>query len=140
MARMESPERKERVSARIGGIRLEKFEKHIDETGESKSELIRKGIDAILSGTMVESTPPLHPPAENHLEYGYRQLFKAANADGYVKSDTAKRVCSGGPENIAKSEVYDLVLKKLLRRGYIKRTSNLYGDTAYKLTGWNNEE
>lgn len=60
----------------------------------------------------------------------------AANADGVVAGDTARRVCSGGPSNISKSEVPDLLLKPLRRMGYIRRRSNIYGDEAYVLVGW----
>lgn len=60
----------------------------------------------------------------------------AANADGVVAGDTARRVCSGGPNNIGKSEVADLLLKPLRRMGYIRRRSNSYGDEASVLVGW----
>lgn len=137
MARMESPEeRYENVSARLSGSRLERFEAYVDQSDESKSAVIRDGIDAVTTGEVDTESTPLRPPTEDRLAWAYDRLCKVANADGIVSGESARRVCSGGPQNISKKETTDLILKPLRRRGYIRRQANIYGDEAYQLVGW----
>ena len=137
MGRMESPEENyQRISARLSGSRLEQFEAYLEEHDASKSDVIRKGIDAVVSRSNDDHGLPLAPPSDDRLEHAYRRLCAVANKNGIVRGDSARRVCSGGPESIGKAEVPDLILRPLSRRGYVRRRANIYGGEAYKLVGW----
>ena len=134
---MESPEENyQRISARLSGSRLEQFEAYLEEHDASKSDVIRKGIDAVVSRSNDDHGLPLAPPSDDRLEHAYRRLCAVANKNGIVRGDSARRVCAGGPESISKTEVPDLILRPLSRRGYVRRRANIYGGEAYKLVGW----
>ena len=127
------------VSAKIDGELLEQFDEwwgNADEI-ESRSEALRQLMrDAV--GTPTYTSTPLAPPTDDEtLEYGYRQLCRAANKDGIVREETALQVCCGGPRNLSKDEVKPLVLHKLADKGYLRFTSDFYGTNRIKLNGWN---
>ena len=138
MSRMESPEENyERVTVRLSGDRLDRFEEFLEAGDASKSDVVRKGIDAVVaSDTHDERGPPFRPPTEDRLARGYRKLYRNANADGVIGEEAARRVCSGGPDGLSKTEVKTSILKPLHRRNYLKRVANIYGDSAYRINGW----
>jgi len=90
-------------------------------------------------GGTPEYITPLEPPRNETLARGYKRLCQAANANGIVRSETAKKTCTNGPQNLSKNGVGALVPKPLDRRGYIRLRSNLYGTNAWKLVGWEDD-
>lgn len=102
---------------------------------DSRSDAIRGLMRKAIGGTP-EYVTPLEPPRNDRLARGYKRLCQASNANGVVRRDTAQKACTNGPQNLSKEEVDALVLKPLDRRGYITLQSNLYGDSAWKIVGW----
>jgi len=78
---------------------------------------------------------PLRPPVEEDLEKSYRVLCDLANKDGIVRDKTAKSVLASRL-GIDQNEVMPMILKKLHRRNYLRRQSNLQGSVTWKLNGW----
>jgi len=138
MSRMESPdENYERVSVRLSGDRLDRFEEFLEEHDASKSAVVRRGIDAVTSGPVAtEQGPPFAEPDEDRLARAYRKLYRNANTDGVIGDDAARRVCAGGSEGYSKAEVKTALLRPLHKRGYLRRMANIYGDAAWRINGW----
>ena len=127
-------------SFRIEADLLDDFDDWVDDSGHSsRSKAIRELIRETVKQRSVHETP-LIPPMEERLAVAYRRLCMTANRDGVIKEDRAKRVCAGGPEQLSKNDVADLVLRPLQERGYLRRRTNLRGDTAWKLNGWERNE
>ena len=105
---------------------------------DSRSEAIR-GLMRNAVGSTPEYVTPLEPPRNERLARGYKRLCQAANKNGVVRRDSARKACTNGPQNLSKQEVDALVLEPLDRRGYITLQSNLYGDSAWKIVGWDTD-
>lgn len=123
------------LSAKVDGSLIEAFDQWC-ESGDisSRSEGVRVLLRDAVDGHAPQGLPR-QPPVDDQLDYAYRQLVDAANGDGIVPVRGAKRVCSGGPRNMSKQEVFDMALKPLMRRGYLRRRSDLYGHTAFEVLG-----
>jgi Arc/MetJ-type ribon-helix-helix transcriptional regulator len=108
-----------------------------DSTYDSRSEALRQ-----LMAEASESTPdtgtPLAPPSEERLATAYERLCDYANRNGWVRDEAAKSGLAS-VLNLGKSEVQHAVLKKLSRRGYVRRQNNVYGDASWKIVGWDDD-
>jgi len=125
-----------RPSVRIHEDLLSTFDEWVEESEhDSRSKAIRALMREAVDDSPAAATP-LQPPAEERLAAPYRKLVKATLRDGLVPHQMALRVCAGGPENLSKSEVPDLVLRPLQRRGYLSRECNIYGEAAWRLVRW----
>jgi Arc/MetJ-type ribon-helix-helix transcriptional regulator len=125
-----------RPSVRIHEDLLESFDEWVEDSEhDSRSKAIRALMREAVDDSP-EAATPLQPPAEERLAAPYRKLCRAASRDGLVPHQTALRVCAGGPENLSKGEVTDLVLRPLQRRGYLTREGNIYGESAWRLVRW----
>jgi hypothetical protein len=111
----------------------ERYRAEVDSMSGDIEEYIR---ERVTSDPDCHDTPPI-PPVKPRRHRGYKTLRAPASRSGIVRDDTARRVVSGGPENIAKSEARALVLKQLHREGYIRPVGSPYTDDSYwKLNGW----
>jgi hypothetical protein len=106
---------------------------------DSRSAALR-GLMRDATDRPLDTGTPLVPPDDELLGESYRKLCRASTGDGVIKHERARRVLAGGPENLSKSDVLDMVLRPLHRRGYLLRRANLYGATAWKLVGWDEAE
>ncbi|MCD2202760.1 hypothetical protein [Halobacterium sp. KA-6] len=121
------------ITVRVDENLKERYRTEVDSMSGDIEEYIREKVNSEPDGY----DTPLIPPTEPRLARGYRKLCAAATSNGNVRDDTACRIVSGGPENIAKSEAKDLVLKQLHRRGYIRPTGSPYTSESYwKLNHW----
>lgn len=127
------------VSAKLKGDLGERFEQYVEETGATKTDVIKKGIKLVLAEAeqLAGDELPLEPPSDSQLAHGYQRLVMASNSNGVIKGSVARRVTTNGPNNLAKTETRDLVLRPLHDRGYLKRVSSVYGDEAWELVGFN---
>jgi len=115
----------------------DEFEEIADERDSSRSEMIRQFVkDCVREPD--EPDTPLFPPADDRLATAYKRLVALSNDDGVARDQHAKSVL-GSVLGISKEEVEPVVLLDLQRRGYVRRLSNLYGRTSWKLVGWNSE-
>ena len=114
--RLVGAEKSTTITVRLDEELKERYRSKVDSMSGDLEEYIR---EAVNSGPEKRVTP-IVPPAKPRLRCGYEQLCAAASRNGVVRDDTATRVVSGGPENIAKNESRDLALKQLHRDGYIR--------------------
>lgn len=114
---------------------VEQFDDWIESSEySSRSEAMRELIAQAADGPADYHTPR-QPPAEDRLATAYRRLCGAATGNGVVRDDSAKTVVSSAL-SIPKKEVVPTVLKKLCRRGYLRRNGNVYGDVSWHVIGW----
>lgn len=127
-------------SIRIHADLLDEFDEWVEQSDHSdRSKAVRALMRDAMGGTPADDLMPLDPPYDELLADAYRRLCRAAYPDGFVRKDTARRVCSGGAENLSKQEVPGMVLHPLRKRGYLR----LQGDsfvigkhTKWKIVGW----
>lgn len=97
---------------------------------EALRQLMREAAEApTLRGT------PLVPPSDDQLATAYQRLCAVANDDGIVRSKTADSVLAA-MLGVSATEVESLVLKPLQERRYIFQRSDVYGNHAWKINGW----
>jgi len=128
-------------SVRVQEDLLDEFDEWADENYGGRSEAIRTFMrDAVAGGVDEEDLTPLQEPREELLNESYRELCafcrRSGSTSGIVQDSTARRVCSGGSEGLAKEDIDTSILQPLQRRGYIRRLSNVYGVTSWRLVGW----
>jgi hypothetical protein len=124
------------ITVRVDGATKEKYRDQVDSMSGDLEAYIRSRV----ADTREPEDTPLIPPREPRLERGYKRLCAAATQHGHVPDETARRVTSGGRENIGKSETKDLVLAPLNRRGYIRPIGSVFArKSAWKLNGWDDE-
>ena len=134
-------ERAKRTSIRVHEELLEEFDELVEERNSTRTDQIRRLMQLEVQRSNNEGyQTPLRPPLDGQLAYGYERLCQASNASGVIKGSVAEKVTTNGPNNLAKSETRHLVLRPLQRRGYIRRMSNLYGDEAYRIVGWEDDD
>lgn len=130
-------------SLRVHRNLLDDFDEWAEENHGNRSAALRELMKSAIDGEAVTHTTPRKPPEEDMLADAYRSLCHLARAKGstkgYVRESTARRIVSGGPENIAKDETRDLILQPLVKRGYLRRVGNAVGDTSYRIHGWDDE-
>lgn len=138
MARMESPVRHQTVTVKVDPDALDEFDDWWDgqTDHQNRSEALRELIRNCGRTGGSGQTLPLSPPADDDLEWAYRRLAVAANGDGVIPDAMARRVCAGGRAGYSKEEARDLLLRPLHKSNYLRRSANVYGDCAWKLTGW----
>ncbi|ACV46627.1 ribbon-helix-helix domain-containing protein [Halomicrobium mukohataei] len=100
----------------------------------SRSEALRT-LMAQTCDTEHDNTTPLAPPQDDRLGTAYKRLCEHASPEGYVRGSVALTLLAS-VLNIPKSEIRTQVLRKLHKRGYLRRQNNVYGDTSYQLMGW----
>lgn len=131
-------QRRKQVKFRAPEDVVEEFDQWVDDRDMSRSEALRSHMRACVSGGQSYDTP-CQPPTDNErLETAYRRLCAVANADGLIREDTVTSILAS-VLGISKAETKPMVLKPLLKRGYITRQSNIYGDTSYRVAGWNDD-
>lgn len=128
-------------SIRVQEDLLAEFDEWASENHNGRSEAIRTFMREAVGGDVsAEDLTPLQPPREELLSDSYRKLCAFARRSGsdagIVRTDTAERICSGGAEGLSKEDVDTSVLRPLHRRGYLRRLGNVYGESAWKLVGW----
>ena len=124
------------ITVRVDEATKERFRAEVDSMSGDLEAYIRDRV----SGDPEPEETPLIPPRKPRLARGYKRLCAAASQSGRVRDDTARRVTSGGSENISKADSIDMVLKPLRRRGYILPSGSIFAQDSYwKLNGWNDE-
>jgi len=128
-------------SLRVQEDLLAEFDEWAEENHGSRSKAMRAFMrDAVGGGVEAEDLTPLQPPREDLLAESYRKLCafcrRSGSTSGIVQDDTARRLCSGGSESLSKEDADTSVLRPLQRRGYLRRLSNVYGESSWKLIGW----
>ena len=127
MARMQSPERATTVSAKITGSRLDQLEEYCEDRGCAKSEVIRKGIDAVTGEP--EKISGRVPPTEDDLATAWKALLRLTNGGGWVKQDRCLSYLAQRVPDYNKSTVYGGLLRPLSQRGYIRLAGDYEGLT-----------
>jgi hypothetical protein len=123
------------ISVRVDEATKDEYQERVDSMSGDLADYINERV-----GSQDYDTP-LQPPYNPRLARGYKRLVDAATENGHIRGDTARRVVSGGPNNISKDEAIDLVLKPLHRNGYIKPTGTILSQRQYwELNGWNRGE
>jgi hypothetical protein len=136
MSRM-NPSGSATVSLKADGELVESFDEWVESSSYgSRSAALRGLMREAVDGSPTTGTP-LVPPSDDLLAESYRKLSRAANGDGVIRDDRAKRLLAGGSNNLSKGDVTDMVLLPLREMGYLRRRANLRGETAWKLNGWN---
>ena len=131
MARMESPDRSTTVSAKVSGTRLEQLESYCDEHDIAKSEVIRRGIDAVVGQRTDDSAGRSAPTDDERLADAWRALRRLTNGGGeWVRQD---RACAHLAQRISdydKNTVYGGLLRPLSDRGYLRLAADAQGRSA----------
>jgi len=128
-------------SVRVQEDLLAEFDEWADKNYGSRSKALRTFMrDAVDGGVEEEDLTPLQPPREDLLAESYRKLCafarRSGSTGGVVKDSTARRICAGGSDGLSKEDVDTSILRPLQRRGYLIRQSNVYGESAWRLNGW----
>lgn len=128
---MQSPRDKSTtVSAQLSGKRLEHLEEYIDEHDVAKSEVIRRGIDAIVTSDD-DQVDGRMPPSDDDLATAYDALLRLSNGgDGWVRQERACAHLSQRVSDYNKDTVYGGLLRPLAERGYVKLASDAQGRSA----------
>lgn len=117
---------------------VENFDEWVDASEySSRSEALRK-LMAQASDSDPDTGTPLVPPREERLATAYKRLCDYANQNGIVRDEAAKSGLAS-VLNLGKTEIQYAVLRKLCRRGYLRRRNNIYGDSAWKIVGWSDD-
>ena len=126
MARMESPNRTTTVSVQLGDDRLERLEDYCDSRELSKSEALRRGIDAVTGEP--EKVAGRVPPDDDDLATAWKALRRLTNGGGkWVRQDRCTSFLAQRVPDYDKRTVYGGLLKPLSKRGYIRLASDYEG-------------
>ncbi len=133
-----------RLTVRVHEDLADEFDEWAEENHGDRSKAVRTFMrDAVGGGVDAEDLTPLQPPREELLSDSYRKLCAFARRSGsdagIVRTETAERICSGGAEGLSKEDVDTSVLRPLQRRGYLRRISNIYGESSWRINGWDDE-
>lgn len=112
--------------------RFDEFVKHSEHS--SRSDALREAMRASVTPADQRETPR-EPPVEQELREAYLTLCRLANYAGLVPHEVATNELATTLGK-SKSLISRTVLKPLRRRGYLKHESNVYGDRAYRIRGW----
>jgi hypothetical protein len=131
MARMESPRDKtSTVSAQLSGQRLERLEDYIENHDVAKSEIIRRGIDAIVA-TDIDQDDGRVPPADDDLATAYEALRRlTSGGDQWIRQERACAHLSQRVNDYNKDTVYGGLLRPLDDLGYIDLAADAQGQSA----------
>lgn len=128
-------QRKKQVKFRAPEDVVEAFDEWCDERDQSRAEALRTHLQACVNGAREYDTPRQPPADDEKLDTAYRRLCGVANGDGIVRERTATSILAS-VLGISKTETKPMALKPLVKRGYLTRESNVYGATAYRISGW----
>lgn len=123
----------------ISADKLADFDEWVEKSDrfDSRAEALRTLMTQATGGQPIDDLTPREPPHDDMLAAAYRKLCRAGYPNGYIKQETALRVCSNGPKNLSKKEVPYLVLRPLENRGYVKQESDpIFGTTSWYIHGW----
>jgi hypothetical protein len=123
------------ITFRVPSHLKEQFKNDVDNMSATLQEYVRDHVNK----SDVEQPTPRDPPTEQHLARAYEQLCEIVSREGVVKQSTAKRMLSGGPRKCSKEDVVHNLLHPLRKRGYIHRTSDVYGNVSWHIHGWDDE-
>lgn len=130
MSRMESPNRTTTASVQLTDDRLERLEEYAEENDLSKSEVLRRGIDAVTESS-VDDHDGRVPPAEDDLRKAYLALKRLSNGgEAWVREDRAARHLAQQVSNYSKETVYGGLLKPLSKRGYVRLSTDPTGHSS----------
>jgi len=103
-----------------------------DEYG-SRSEALRSLLRREIGDT--ESDLPREPPKDDQLRTAYIRIVEMAGQSGTLPHNL---ITSELASDLGMSQklVEHQIIHKLRRRGYLQQLSNLYGQRAWKLRGW----
>jgi hypothetical protein len=129
--RMESPRDKSTtVSAQLSGKRLEAFEDYIEEYDVAKSEVIRRGIDAIVDAEQSDHDGRM-PPTDDDLATAYEALRRLTSGGGqWIRQERACTHLSQRVNDYDKNTVYGGLLRPLDDLGYIDLAADAQGQSA----------
>jgi hypothetical protein len=112
---------------------LDAFDEWVEQSDHgSRSEALKSLMKDAVAGGVSHDTPR-EPPAEEPLRTGYQKLVNAANADGWIRHDQAVIILSSNGIGVTKKTASGQVIKPLCRRGYLRRSCNIEGDTSYRI-------
>lgn len=131
MARMESPtDRTTTASAQLSGERLERLETYCEDHDLAKSEVIRRGIDAITDHND-DGDGGRVPPADNDLATAYKALRRLTDGgDGWVRQERACSHLAQRVNDYNKNTVYGGLLRPLAERNYLRLASDAQGRSS----------
>jgi len=120
----------ERVAARLTDQQLvQRLEDYRDETGESKSEVVRNALDEYLPDPNAESGHP--EPDDPTLAKAYNVL--RSRHEGWVMRQTAESVIAQeiGRTGLDAGAVWKEILKPLNKQGWISTTTDSQFQNTY---------
>lgn len=128
-------QRKKQVKIRVDADLVDEFDEWCSGKDMSRSEALRTHMRVCVADTAEWDTPLEPPTDDDRLERAYRRLCAIANDDGVLREKTATSILAS-VLGISKGETKPMVLKPLLKRGYLTSQSNVYGDTSIHVVGW----